>query len=315
MCIVRGDSGDHVRDLQEALEALGHALPRYGVDGEAGSETFNAVEEFFWSRGQEFDPDSDLIPTDEVALIIGSVEDRPPVPSRPAWPGPWLQDNRLEDTSKQRGRRDWSEVTGITLHQTACCFLSDLDPSDEKVSKALKRVKKIKAHFVVLRCGAATFNAPLDRVMAHGHAFNKSDVGIEVDGYYAGVHGDDSTFWRPKSRPNRKPMEGSEKQIKAVRDVIRYVVEEVAAQGGEVRYIHAHRQTHRGKPSDPGEVIWTTIGLWAQEQFGLSDGGDGYYVPHHRDRGPGGLSSKAGPGRPIPREWDMRRTWAYKKRP
>ncbi len=307
--IVRGDSGSHVETYQVALERLGHDLPRYGADGHAGNETFNATEEF--TERQGLDDFADVIPKLTVDLVHELGADSVP----DACTRPWLHDFRDVQTDRIGRRRRWSEVTGITLHQTATCFLSDLDPDEAKLKRALARVAKIRAHLVVLRCGEVAFNAPLDRRMSHGHAFNRHDVGIEIDGYFAGVDGDNATFWKPKSRPDRKPMESSPIQVKAARGGCRYIVETVAANGGEVLYIHAHRQTHRGKPSDPGELIWRDIALWCKAELGLSDEGPDYYVPHHKHKKPGGLSSKAGPGRPIPVQWDPDNTWDYRKRP
>jgi hypothetical protein len=311
--IEHGDESLAVESLQRALASLGHDLPRYGVDGQAGSETFAAFDEFCLAHGlPEF---ADTIPTIAVELVIAFAAvagHAPAKPAPPGLPGPWLHDFRELHVDRIGGSRDWADVTGITLHQTATNF-SDETPERER--RALQRVSKIRAHFVILRGGAAAFNAPLTRYMAHGHAFNRHDVGIEIDGYYAGVEGDPATFWKPKSRPNRKPMGASEIQIEHAREVCRYIVETVAAHGGEVRHVHAHRQTAKRKPSDPGELIWREVGLWCEDQLGLSDGGAEFYVPHHRHKRRGGLSSKAGPGRPIPKEWDPNNVHPYRWRP
>lgn len=315
--ITRGDESKRVRLFQEALERLGHDFPRHGADGEAGTETFGVVEEFMYCRGEadNFDEHGVNISSVLVELIHVEADVFSPLPERPIWPGPWLHDYRLEDTSKQRGLRKWSEVEGITLHQMACLFMPDLDPSPERLRKAINRVKKIKCHFSGLRSGDVTFNAPLDRVMAHGHAFNDGDVGIEIDGYYAGVHGDGPTFWKPKKKPNRKPLVASQKQMDSIRAICKYIVKTVASYGGEVKYIHAHRQTHGGKPSDPGSIIWQEVGLYCKHELGLTDEGPEYYVPHHRNKKRGGRSSKAGPGRPIPVQWDPSNTRKYRYRP
>jgi len=42
----RGDKGKEVRDLQEKLLQLGYELPKFGADGDFGSETESAVTEF-----------------------------------------------------------------------------------------------------------------------------------------------------------------------------------------------------------------------------------------------------------------------------
>jgi hypothetical protein len=110
-------------------------------------------------------------------------------------------------------------------------------------------------------------------------------------------------------------MESSPKQVEAARALCRFIVETVAANGGEVKFVHAHRQTHRGKPSDPGELIWQDVALYCKTELGLTDEGPDFYVPHHSHKKRGGLSSKAGPGRPIPSQWDLDKTWDYRKRP
>ncbi len=51
----RGMKGDDVRRLQQRLMELGYALPRYGADGDYGSETATAVKAFQRDRGLQVD--------------------------------------------------------------------------------------------------------------------------------------------------------------------------------------------------------------------------------------------------------------------
>ena len=51
----RGMKGDDVRRLQQRLMELGYALPRYGADGEYGSETATAVKAFQRDRSLQVD--------------------------------------------------------------------------------------------------------------------------------------------------------------------------------------------------------------------------------------------------------------------
>lgn len=308
----RNENGLHVKELQLALEHLGYTHPRWGVDGWLGSETLDNVAEFAEDHGL----DTTMVGDDEVAdelvqlvLTFASTSADPtPAPTLP----PHTFDSRLQHVDKQGRERRWSDVTGITLHQTATCFLNTEDPDSGKTDHAIGRVSKIKAHAVVLRNGAVSLNAPLTHRMAQAQRwFNKTDVGVEIDGWYGGVHTDLSTFWKPKSRPSRKPMELSAIQVEACRDLCRWIVETVAANGGAVRYIHAHRQTHRGKPSDPGQLLWQSVAMWCQQQFGLTNGGDGWVVPHNKQRR-GDCFSDRGPGRPIPREWDSASSFGYR---
>ena len=54
-----------------------------------------------------------------------------------------------------------------------------------------------------------------------------------------------------------------------------------------LRFVHAHRQSgyssHTKKANrilDPGSKIWTDVGVWTQEEHGLTDGGPGYHLRH-----------------------------------
>ena len=51
----RGMKGDDVRQLQQRLMELGYALPKYGADGDYGSETVTAVKAFQADRGLTVD--------------------------------------------------------------------------------------------------------------------------------------------------------------------------------------------------------------------------------------------------------------------
>ena len=51
----RGMKGDDVRRLQQRLIELGYALPKYGADGEYGSETATAVKAFQRDRSLQVD--------------------------------------------------------------------------------------------------------------------------------------------------------------------------------------------------------------------------------------------------------------------
>lgn len=53
--IKRGTQGSDVRELQEALLKLGYALPKFGADGDCGSETVAAIRLFQEEQGLEVD--------------------------------------------------------------------------------------------------------------------------------------------------------------------------------------------------------------------------------------------------------------------
>jgi len=51
----KGDKGDDVKELQQYLMKLGYKLPKYGDDGDFGSETLTAVKQFQKDKGLEVD--------------------------------------------------------------------------------------------------------------------------------------------------------------------------------------------------------------------------------------------------------------------
>jgi hypothetical protein len=126
----------------------------------------------------------------------------------------------------------------------------------------------------------------------HGNGLNAHDVGIEIDGYYAGVEERPETLWRPANEPDRVGMIPTPIQVDAVKAAVQWIRNEVAQNGGAIRYIHAHRQASDQRQSDPGSGIWKRIGLWAQTDLGLSDGGRDF---------------KLGTGLKIPEAWDPSR--------
>jgi hypothetical protein len=175
------------------------------------------------------------------------------------------------------GTRKWSCITGITLHQTACVF--------GKLEHRL--VINVPAHAMTFADGrVALLNPPTAR-MAHAHGFNKTDIGIEVSCQACGVESKIKTFWRSSKTPDRQPTEATVDQLEATKRLVRYYVDRVAANGGKIQFIHAHRQS-ANKPGDPGSKIWGAVGVWAQDEFGLTTG------------------DCMGAGTPIPTAWDPR---------
>jgi len=295
-----GDNGAAVGSFQEALIALGYPMPRWGADGWYGGETDEAAEEF--ATDHELEKEDGVSGTDLVnTVLLLAQEYKQPLPAS-------FVDMRDKHPARKRGRRrSWDKITGITLHQTACCFLHEGVTDQSKIDRAVERVCSIGVHHTVLRNGISVWANPYEHRMPHAQAFNGPDVGIEIDGYYAGVDGDDGTFWRPQSRPDRQPMQVSEPQVLAARETCRFIIEEVRRHGGRIRYIHAHRQTSRSRTSDPGSLLWQAVAIPLLEEYGLSYGGPDFFVPRSK--------TKSGPGRPIPVEWDPSATHGYRDSP
>jgi hypothetical protein len=300
-----GDHGIDVTAIQYQLICRGYDMPKYGPDGWFGSETARALEEYVEDNEDRFHLGEWEPEETEVPIEVLEALDHKAVPVNEPYMSDLVLDYRsyTAERDKVKGRkyrsRNWKDVTGITLHQMACDFGSQ-GTSGSKLEKIRRRVTNIRVHACVLREGEAIISRPLELRLPQAQAFNSCDVGIEVEGYYAGVEGDPKTFWKPKSQPNRKPMKVTDKLTAAGRALILFIMEEVARHGGEIKYVHAHRQTSASRISDPGSALWEALGIWAQEEFGLSDGGPDYYLRN---------------GRPIPKEWDDRRIHGYCERP
>jgi antitoxin (DNA-binding transcriptional repressor) of toxin-antitoxin stability system len=170
------------------------------------------------------------------------------------------------------GRREWSDVRGITIHQTACVI-------------------------GVTRGGQIMWLHSFDKLVVHGNGFNTQCIGVELDGLYEGVAGDPSTLWDDPSTPHREQGQTPTPElIEAARAAVRWAVAVVAANGGTVSKLVAHRQSSANRRNDPGSALWQAVALPMMEELGLSDGGPGFRI---------------GGGREIPREWDPSRTGKY----
>ncbi len=273
----KGDSGVSVKALQKRLLRLGYALPRWGVDGQLGDEVLSAANEFALEEGL---PAVDEEVSDQLLELLAEKADRAPGEGEPqdhtkrhATPKP--------TSAKPRG---WSDITGITLHQTAC-----------DLGEKAKRWYTIPVQMGVTKSGAILLLNPLTLDLPHGNGLNAATVGLEIDGRYAGIEGNVATFWRPPGDTS-KPQRAPDAQLAGARAAVRWVCEEVARRGGQIKTIHAHRQANALRQSDPGSRIWQEVGCWAQNELGLSDGGDGFRV---------------GKGLALPAAWDPTRTAKY----
>lgn len=275
MTLRPGSTGPRVLELQRSLVALGYPLPRFGADGVLGSETLTALALLLADHGRPVAEVPGEVTESDLELVAGLVAARATPPAE-------VVDLRASAARTwARGRRSWSQVTGICLHQTACVL-----------GERPARWASIGAHVGVTRAGAVMWLHDFTSVVVHGNGFNASTVGIELDGTYAGVEGDLSTFWRPASEPHRQPQTPTPELVAAARAAIRWIVAEVARHGGQVTRLVAHRQASADRQSDPGSALWQAVALPMHEELGLDDGGPGYRI---------------GTGLAIPEAWDERR--------
>jgi hypothetical protein len=129
---------------------------------------------------------------------------------------------------------------------------------------------------VILPDGRVAQLHPTSARLIASHDFNDRSVAIEFAGNLRSTRGQ---WWKPETY-GRDTL--TAEQIESGRKLLRVL----ASQG--VRSVFGHRQSYSGRGNDPGPEIWGSVGQWAIEMLGMSDGGPGYAV---------------GSGRPIPDEW------------
>lgn len=174
--------------------------------------------------------------------------------------------------------RDWSQVRGITLHQTAC-YMGERE----------ERYNGINVHYVVTRGGKSLWVHDENKILWHGHGWNNQCVGIEIDGLYEGVLGRPETLWDDPSTPAREiGQRVTPESVVAAKNVIRTIYDNVRKAGGNIQVLNAHRQSSKDRRNDPGSEIWQLIALPLLQELSLTDGGTGFQIG----------------GYPIPEEWD-----------
>jgi len=288
-----GATGEKIKEVQEALLALGYELPKYGADGVVNFETIAALEDFSEDHGC-----SDIVNDAwewwmDVVVAQGVVSSVMAMAKDVSRSDISFQSSDVDfhDISEvhprkaSKGFRPWKQITGITLHQTGIMLGNNFS-----------RFASLRAHIGILKLKRPTIVQvyPFNVLLHHGNAFNSTDVGIEINGCFEGIDGKKWTAW--KGGYKNEPHRCTDEQIIAARVAVRKICTDVEAHGGEVRFIHAHRQTSKTRQSDPGSRVWKEVGVWAQKVLGLGDGGDGFTL---RD------------GLPIPRQWDPNRTGEY----
>lgn len=182
-----------------------------------------------------------------------------------------------------RGRlvmRAPKDVTGITIHQTACVL------SAGRRLDRHERALEVHAHATVFSDGVGVIAYPLRSYVYHGNGANASRIGLEIEGAFKGTCGD---FFR-----------APDIQIDGARETLRWLVEQARAEGCPIQHIDAHRQWSGDRQGDPGEELWRRVVLeYAIPVLGLKCD-RAFYDPRTQPRG----KPPKKPGRPIPKAWD-----------
>lgn len=175
------------------------------------------------------------------------------------------------------GTRPPSRIDTIVLHQTGCDM-----PDDPRAWR------RLNAHIGVLRSGVIVLVNPVTDMIWHAQGLSRNSIGVEIEGNFPGVEGKMNTLWKGGGGPDTLSI-GQLNAVSLLGDLIESEI-------GEISHVMAHRQSSSTRPADPGSEIWRDFGIVLQSRFGATDGGNNF---------------RTGLGRPIPREWDSRRTSRY----
>ena len=268
--------GPAVRRLQELLLELGYDVGPYGADGAFGEDTLRAV--MAW-QGSSPGLTSPRRPTGVVDdKVWDALEQQVSASCPPRNSFDIIDTTRDHDHPRlyraARSPRPWAQITGVTLHQTAC-ILADRPG----------RWGTLNAHVGVFQDGAIIVVNKLTDFIWHAQGLSHTTIGVEFNGNFPGVAFDRRTWWPPGG-----PMcELTPGQLAAIPRLFEYLKAEFEAHGSTWKHVHAHRQASKDRRADPGQEIWREVAIPWIEALGASDGGPDYTY---------------GTGRPIPHEWN-----------
>jgi len=270
-------TGPHVRRLQSDLLALGYDVGRYGADGWYGRATAAAVVEL--QQRLRLTADG-IVGSQTWAALDAALLGRESSPRPSLATSPGILDRTVLHPhpplySARRSPRDPATIRGVTLHQTAC-----------DLANRPSRWDTLNAHIGVTREGTViVVNDPVDFIW-HAQGLSHDTIGIEFEGNFRGVDGgDDSTAWNNPSGGGIHRL--TAEQIAAAERLFRWLQRWFREHGVDWQVVRAHRQSSSSRRADPGEEIWSRIGLLWIRRLGI----------------PQDPSWVTGSGRPIPEDW------------
>jgi hypothetical protein len=174
-------------------------------------------------------------------------------------------------------KRTWNQIVGVTLHQTGC-----------NMPQKPESWKRLNAHIGITQEGLAVLvNDPTDMIW-HAQGLSKSTIGIEIEGNFQGLMGNDRTLWRGGGGPHFL----NDKMKDALQEVFIWLRAGFQDNGAEWHHIFGHRQSSETRRGDPGSQIWNEVATPWATLLGMKhecDGGQYYSI---------------GSGKPIPKLWN-----------
>ena len=184
-----GDRGAAVTHVQGLLIEAGYELPRFGADGDLGSETWSALYQFAcdgdgpWSLWSpvDFEAESGDVPSTVLAALVSETT------ADAAERGSQFFDITDEHSLKKgrAGLRDPSRITTVVMHQTAVMFgTTKRNRAKYGPQEALhRRFYNVACHTAALQNGDVLYVNKLRAYVWHGNVANRFSVGLEIEGH------------------------------------------------------------------------------------------------------------------------------------
>jgi len=271
--------GPAVVRLQELADMLG--FDRGPNDGIFGPDTEDAVKGVQGKLGLKVDGICGPITWRAMRKEAdgGVTKVRPP--GLPVVPSVYDRRGKHPRPKLYKKERDPKSIDTIVLQQ--CGISMPLRP---------RGWDRLNGHIGITRDGDVILVNGFEDFIHHAQKLSGRSICLEIAGNFRGLMDKANTLWKGGGGPHSLTLG----QIAGLQKALELIDEEKARTGMHIKYVNAHRQSKDTRIADPGEEIWKKVGQIWQGLLQATDGGDTHCV---------------GSGRPIPREWDSRRTSRY----
>jgi len=261
--------GPAVRRLQEIGDFLG--FDTGPNDGIYGSQTDRMVRRLQQYLGISQDGIVGPETWGAIDICIGELADKwIPMHTR----GGLIDTSGTHDLPKNYAYdRKWSQIKGVTLHQTGCIMPYSARGWD-----------RVNAHYGVTQSGKAILINEPERMIWHAQGLSRTTIGIEFEGNFCGVEGDLGTLWARGGGPHHL----SDRMLEASDLVFTDIMTRFKEAKTRWDVVHAHRQSSRNRRGDPGSEIWRRVAVPWMKRLDATSGRPRFSV---------------GTGRGIPSSW------------
>lgn len=270
--------GPAVKRLQEMGDLLGFDFgPNDGVFGEDTERVVKALQ-----RRYKLKEDGICGPQTWRAVLAAA--DRQTSPGQVRHPG--INEDGLvnivglhKPPKLYSHKRPLEDINTVLIHQTGC-----------EMPSTPMGWRRLNAHLGMTEEGLGLIVNDFTDMIWHAQGLSAVSIGLETEGNFYGIDGKKNTLWKGGGGPDHLTRVA----LKNFENMFVFLCRWFETNQIEWKYIHAHRQSHKSRPADPGQEIWQEVAMKWIQRLGISDAGPDFF---------------SGSGKPIPREWNPK----YKK--